>query len=137
MLKRQMSQPCPRMVPQSGMYADCCLLPKHAKKASTLCTGILLRWLSHVLPTLCCFQHAREVQMSMCSVTSSSQKLLNRLERKDKRKGTKGEQVSRACLLHHARHRQCNQCAWSTVTLNRSAQPSGALPAVSSLLKSL
>ena len=36
--------------------------------------------------------------MSICSVTSSSQKLLNRLERRDKRKGTKGEQVSVALL---------------------------------------
>ena len=46
MLKRQMSQPCPHMVPQSGMCADRCLLLKHAKKESPLCTGILLRWLS-------------------------------------------------------------------------------------------
>ena len=75
--------------------------------------------------------------MSMCSVTSSSQKLLNRLERRDKRKGTRGEQVSGAVLAAHAGHRQRDQCAFSTVILSGPAQPSGPVPALTSLLMNL
>ena len=63
----------------------CCF--QHAPMCRCLCAAY----------TLWCIQHAPEMHMSMCSVTSSSQKLLNRLERRDKRKGTKGEHYTLCC----------------------------------------